>query len=128
MDGGTLKALATVLGAIFAALIGAVSKFFWNKIKDHESRHDKAERLLQEIDDKLVRRVNEVENRTTAIESSTVSKDDLFQAITTINEQAAKRDEKIYDKLDDLGRQIDSLRYNQAVHSQPRPERSQDNH
>ena len=107
-----------VIGGIISVLLGFVIKFFWSRIKNHEDRHDKVETWLKDIDERLEKRVNDVENRTTAIESSTVSKDDLFNAITTINEQAQRRDERIYAKLDEMMTEISSLRYNQARHGQ----------
>jgi hypothetical protein len=114
MGGTEMKVVATIL----TFLIGVILKFLWNKLKGHEDRHDKVEAWLKDIDERLDRRVNDVENRTTAIESSTVSKDDLFNAITTINEQAQRRDERIYAKLDEMMTEISSLRYNQARHGQ----------
>ena len=114
MGGTEMKVVATIL----TFLIGVILKFLWNKLKGHEDRHDKVEAWLKDIDERLDRRVNDVENRTTAIESSTVSKDDLFNAITTINEQAQRRDERIYAKLDEMMTEISSLRTNQARHGQ----------
>jgi len=99
-----------VVSGIFLFLLGLLSKFGWNKIQDHERRHDNAEDSIKELDNKISERMAQVENRATAMESSIVTKDDLFNAINTINEQASKRDEKIYEKLGDFSSSLAQIK------------------
>jgi len=101
-----------VIIAVTGGLMGIIGTFFWNKIKGYDEQHKDVRREISEVDDRLSTRMNAIENRATAIESSTVTKEDLFNAISTINDQASKRDEKIYDKLETLSKKIEDLRYN----------------
>lgn len=100
-----------VIIAIVGGLMGVSGTFFWNKIKSFDEQHKDVRREISEVDERLSTRMNAIENRATAIESSTVTKEDLFQAITTINEQASKRDEKLYGKLEALSKKVEDLRY-----------------
>lgn len=100
-----------VIIAVAGGLMGIIGTFFWNKIKGYDEQHKDVRREISEVDDRLSTRMNAIENRATAIESSTVTKEDLFNAISTINDQASKRDEKIYDKLETLSKKIEDLRY-----------------
>lgn len=101
-----------VILVIVGGLMGIVGAFFWNKVKTFDDQHKDVRREISDVDERLSTRMNAIENRATAIESSTVTKEDLFQAITTINDQASKRDEKIYDKLEYLSDKLEDLRYN----------------
>jgi len=100
-----------VIIAIVGGLMGITGTFFWNKLKSYDEQHKDLRRNISDLDERISTRINAIENRATAIETSTVTKEDLFQAITTINEQASKRDEKLYGKLEDLSRKFEDLRY-----------------
>lgn len=101
-----------VILVIVGGLMGLIGTFFWNKVKTFDDQHKDVRKEISDVDERLSTRMNAIENRATAIESSTVTKEDLFQAITTINDQASKRDEKIYDKLEYLSDKLEDLRYN----------------
>lgn len=103
-----------VILTIAGLIMGAASKFFWNKIKSYDDLHSEIKKDIRELDDRVSSRLNKVENRATTIESTTVTKEDLFRAITEINEKAERRDEKLYDKLELLANRLDEIRYERS--------------
>ncbi len=111
-----------VIFAIVTLLMGIVGKFFWNKLNSYDTQHSEVRQEVKEIDDRLSARMNKVESRATTLESTIVTKDDLFNLVNTLREDGIKRDdrlkedvarnnERIYDKLELLASKVEALLY-----------------
>lgn len=103
-----------VIITIVSLLMGITGKFFWDKMTRYDKDHTKVNGRIDELDTRLTSRINLIENRATAIESTTVTKDDLYQMANVLREDNIKRDEKIYEKLEVLSSKIEDLRYEQS--------------
>ncbi len=113
---GTYEVMMVIL-AIVTALMGVASKFFWNKLGSYDKQHENVRREVREIDDRLSARMNKVESRATTLESTIVTKDDLFNLVNTLREDGIRRDERIYDKLESLATKVEALLYERAKHN-----------
>jgi hypothetical protein len=113
---GTYEVMMVIL-AIVTALMGVASKFFWNKLGSYDKQHENVRREVREIDDRLSARMNKVESRATTLESTIVTKDDLFNLVNTLREDGVRRDDRIYDKLESLAAKVEALLYERAKHN-----------
>ena len=102
--------ILTIVMFVFGVLISILSNFFWNKIKGYDDKFVRVDDDMNEFQHMFNNKINILENRTTAIESSTVTKDDLYNAINSLNEtlkkDAERRDEKLYPILTNLQQQL----------------------
>lgn len=100
-----------VIFAIVTLLMPILGKFFWDKLKNYDTQHSEVRKEVKEIDDRLSARMNKVESRATTLESTIVTKDDLFNLVNTLREDGIRRDERIYDKLESLASKVEALLY-----------------
>ena len=107
---GAYEVLLLIL-AIVTLLMGIVGRFFWNKLNNYDEQHRSVRQEVKEIDDRLSARMNKVESRATTLESTIVTKDDLFALMNTLREDGVRRDERIYDKLESLASKVEALLY-----------------
>lgn len=107
---GTYEVLMVVL-TIVSFILGIVGKFFWNKLHGYDEQYKSIQQEVREIDDRLSARMNKVESRATTLESTIVTKDDLFALMNTLREDGVRRDERIYDKLESLANKVEALLY-----------------
>lgn len=110
---GAYEVLMVIL-AIVTLLMGIVGKFFWNKLNNYDEQHKSVRQEVKEIDDRLSARMNKVESRATTLESTIVTKDDLFALVNTLREDGVRRDERIYDKLESLASKVEALLYERS--------------
>ena len=106
-----------VIFAIVTLLMPILGKFFWDKLKNYDTQHSEVRKEVKEIDDRLSARMNKVESRATTLESTIVTKDDLFNLVNTLREDGIRRDERIYDKLESLATKVEALLYERAKHN-----------
>lgn len=110
---GAYEVLMAIL-TIVTLLMGIVGKFFWNKLNNYDEQHKSVRQEVKEIDDRLSARMNKVESRATTLESTIVTKDDLFALVNTLREDGVRRDERIYDKLESLASKVEALLYERS--------------
>ena len=106
--------LGMIAFAIVSLLTPVVGKFFWDKLKNYDTQHAEVRKEVKEIDDRLSARMNKVESRATTLESTIVTKDDLFSLVHTLREDGVRRDERIYDKLESLATKVEALLYERS--------------
>jgi len=107
--------MVMVIIAIASILMGIVGKFFWDKLNSYDNKHTVLISRVVDIDTRLSSRMNTVENRATAIESTIVTKEDLFNIANVLREDAEKRNEKLYDKLELLTLKLEDIKYGQHM-------------
>jgi hypothetical protein len=94
--------------------MGVVGKLVWNKLSNYDRQHIEVRQEVKNIDERLVARMNKVESRATTLESTIVTKDDLFNLVNTLREDGVRRDERIYDKLESLASKVEALLYERS--------------
>lgn len=103
-----------VILTIVIALMGVVGKLVWNKMGTYDRLHQEVRQEVKDIDERLVARMNRVESRATTLESTIVTKDDLFNLVNTLREDGVRRDERMYDKLEALASKVEALLYERS--------------
>lgn len=110
---GTYEIIMVIL-AIVTALMGVANKFFWNKLSSYDKQHEMVNREVKELDERLSARMSRFESRATTLESTIVTKDDLFSIVNTLREDGVRRDERIYDKLESLSNKVEAVLHERA--------------